>query len=170
MKTLLTATLLLAFVATAHAESPFAGVWKQNRAKTQYDANGGVLKIEADGSGIRYSSPGLPVYGGPLDGSERPGLGSMAADTFKLTKRGDRGYEAVLSRNGKAVNREVVEVSPDGKTLTTSSPPSRLERMESSRPPCSPIAGRAAREGRIRLSAPGSRTAISPSGERSRSR
>lgn len=120
MKTLPTATVLLAFVAAANAGSPFVGTWKLNREKTQFDANSGILKIEAEDSGIRYGSPGFPVYGGPLDGSERPGLGSMVKDTFTLTKRGDRGYEAVQSRNGKRVVREVVEVSPDGKTLTTS--------------------------------------------------
>src|SRR5262245_45547382 len=115
MKTLPTFALLLAFAAGAFAESPFVGTWKQNRDKTQFDARGGVLKIEAEGSGIRYGGLGGPVYGGALDGSERPGLGTFAKDTFKLTKTGDRGYEAVQSRNGKGTVREVVEVLPDGK-------------------------------------------------------
>jgi hypothetical protein len=123
MKSFPTAVALLAFVAAAYAGSPFAGTWKLNREKTQFDSNSGILKIEAHDSGIRYSVPGFPIYGGPLDGSERPGLGTMARDTFKLTKSGDRGYEAVQWRNAKAVGREVVEVSPDGNTLTTSFTP-----------------------------------------------
>jgi hypothetical protein len=122
MKSFSTSVPLLVFVVAAYAGSPFSGTWKLNREKTQYDANAGILKIEAEGSGIRYSvgAGSFPVYSGPLDGSERPGLGAMANDTFKLTKNRDRGYEAVQWRNGKAVGRQVVEVSPDGKTLTSS--------------------------------------------------
>jgi hypothetical protein len=111
---------VLAFVGIAYAQSPFVGTWKMNRDKTQFDANSGILKIEADGQGIRYSSAGTAVYGGPLDGTERPGLGTYAKDTFVLKKNGDRGYETVQSRNGKYTVREVIEASPDGKTLTSS--------------------------------------------------
>ncbi len=111
---------VLAFVGIAYAESPFVGTWKMNRDKTQFDAKSGILKIEADGQGIRYSSAGTAVYGGPLDGTERPGLGTYAKDTFVLKKNGDRGYETVQSRNGKNTVREVIEASPDGKTLTSS--------------------------------------------------
>ncbi len=120
MKSLPTAAALLTFAALAYAESPFAGTWKLNRDKTQFDDKSDILKIEADGSGIRYRSAGSPVYGGPLDGSERPGLETFAKDTFKLTKTGDRGYELVQSRNGKSTVREVVEASPDGNTMTSS--------------------------------------------------
>ena len=115
-----TVATVLAFVGVAYAQSPFVGTWKMNRDKTQADANSGVLKIEADGQGLRYSSAGTAVYGGPLDGTERPGLGIYAKDTFVLKKNGDRGYETVQSRNGKNTVREVIEVSPDGKTLTSS--------------------------------------------------
>ena len=111
---------VLVFVGIAYAESPFVGTWKMNRDKTQFDAKSGMLKIEADGQGIRYSSAGTAVYGGPLDGTERPGLGTYAKDTFVLKKNGDRGEQTVQSRNGKNTVREVIEASPDGKTLTSS--------------------------------------------------
>ena len=39
---------VLAFVGIAYAQSPFVGTWKMNRDKTQFDANSGILKIEAD--------------------------------------------------------------------------------------------------------------------------
>jgi hypothetical protein len=42
----------------------------------------------------------------------------FAADTFKLTRSGDRRYEALQSRNGKPMARQVVEASTDGNTLT----------------------------------------------------
>lgn len=115
--------IVLACVAVAYAESPFVGSWKMNRDKTQFDANSGILKIEADGPGIRYSSAGTAVYGGALDGAERPGLGIYAKDTFVLKKNGDRGYETIQSRNGKNTVREVIEASADGKTLTSSFTP-----------------------------------------------
>jgi hypothetical protein len=60
------------------------------------------------------------VYGGALDGSDRPGLGSYAKDTFKLEKVGDRGFRTTQSRNGKPTVTEVIEVSPDGMVLTSS--------------------------------------------------
>ena len=47
-------------------------------------------------------------------------MGALAKDTFTLKKTNERGYEATSSRNGKPTVREVVEVSPDGKTLTSS--------------------------------------------------
>jgi hypothetical protein len=120
MKTLTFITASLVFTGAAVAESPFAGTWKQNRDKTQFDSRAGIIKIEAEGNGIRYSGSGNPVYNGPLDGSERPGLGSMAKDTFTLKKTGERGYEATQSRNGKPTVREVIEVSADGQTMTSS--------------------------------------------------
>ena len=118
MKSLSVVTAILAFSTSAVAESPFAGTWKLNRDKAQVDRL--ELKIESEGTGIRYSSRVSAVYAGPLDGSERPGLGSMTKDTFTLKKSGERGFEATQLRSGKPVSREVVEVSPDGRTLTTS--------------------------------------------------
>ncbi len=116
------ATIALALLAStmAFAESPFAGTWKPLRDKSEMDSKSGVITVQSEGKGIRYASSISPIYGGALDGSKRPALGDMGNDTFTLKHSGERGYEAVLHRNGKAVTREVVEVSPDGNTMTTS--------------------------------------------------
>ena len=167
MRALTIATTLLAFAAAANAESPFAGTWKLNRARTEFSADGGILKIEAEGSGIRVGGPGSAFYSGPLDGTERPGLGFAAKDTFALTKSGDRGFQAVQSRNGKPVFREVLEVSPDGNTLTRSFTflgPRKDGKQPTKSPPST---GPAVTESRILSSVPGTWTVSLPSGEKS---
>src|SRR4030095_5025618 len=115
-----TIALALMLSASVYAKSPFAGTWKENRAKAQLDSTTGVIIIEPFQSGIRYSTGAAPIYAGTFDESENPGLGSMATDTFKLKKVGNRGYDAVLLRNGKVISRERIEVSDDGKKLTQS--------------------------------------------------
>lgn len=115
------AALSLAVISAQAAQSQFVGTWKPNRGKAQVDANADSIKIEADGkNGIRYMSGPVAVYGGALDGSERPGLGSYGKDTFKLEKVGDRGFRTTQSRNGKPTVTELIEVSPDGMILTSS--------------------------------------------------
>jgi hypothetical protein len=120
MRLLSTIILGTIFSTAVWAQSPFAGTWKQNRAKSQFDPSSGVITIEPFEQGIRYSTAAGPVYAGPLDESERSGLGAQGSDKFKLKKLGDRGYEATQIRNGKVIVRERVEVSSDGKKLTRS--------------------------------------------------
>src|SRR5271165_985790 len=123
MKSLSVVAAILALAASAVAESPFAGTWKLNREKTQYDTPLMSIQIAAEGNGIRYSTAVSPVFAGPLDGSERPGLGGAAGITFTLKKTGERGFEATSSNHGKPTSRQVMEVSPNGKTLTSSITP-----------------------------------------------
>ena len=117
-----TALTVVTFVLSASlcAQSPFAGTWKQNRQKTQFDPSTNVLTIEPFEQGVRFSTASGPIYSGALDDTERPGLGASASDTFRLKKIGDRGYEASLLRNGKVVLRDRVEASTDEKTLIRS--------------------------------------------------
>ena len=101
MRALPIATTLLAFAAAATAESPFAGTWKQNRDRTQFDADSGVLKIEAEGSGIRMVAPATPsTVARSMAASVRVWALSPKIHSRSL-KKGDRGYQAVQSRNGK---------------------------------------------------------------------
>ncbi len=116
---LLSITVLLAFAAgAAFAESPFVGTWKQNRAKAQFDPTGGVFTIEPFGQGVRYTTPATPVYEGEFDNVDRPGLGVMTQEKFRLKRIDDRSYEVTETMNGKVVTRQKVQVSEDGSKLT----------------------------------------------------
>jgi hypothetical protein len=116
---LLSITVLLAFAAgAAFAGSPFAGTWKLNRAKAQYDPTGGVITIEPFGQGIRYSTPATPVYQGEFDSVDRPGLGVMTQEKFRLKRIDDCSYEVTETMNGKVTTQQKIEVSEDGSKLT----------------------------------------------------
>lgn len=116
---LVSIAVLLAFAAGAgFAESPFVGTWKLNRAKGQYDPSSGTITIEPFGRGIRYTTPATPVYEGEFDSVDRPGLGVMTQEKFRLKRIDDRSYEVIETLNGKIITQQKVQVSEDGSKLT----------------------------------------------------
>jgi hypothetical protein len=119
MKVLSTTVLLALPAGAAFAEGPFAGTWKTNRAKAQFDPTGGVITIEPFGQGVRYSTQVSPIYEGEFDGVDRPGLGSQTQEKFSLKRIDDRSYEATETRNGKVIVRHKIQVSEDGSKLTS---------------------------------------------------
>jgi hypothetical protein len=111
------AVLIAAGVASA-ADSPFAGTWKLNLAKSEF--TGTTISIEQTAAGaMKYTAEGQS-YTFNVDGKPYPGpFGSTAA----WTQVNPTTWQAVWKMEGKGtvLSTDAIVVSADGRTLTITS-------------------------------------------------
>jgi phosphoribosylanthranilate isomerase len=106
---------------------PFVGRWELDPSTLDYQfgrpGRRAIYEIEQTPEGFQFhldaddpdGKPMKIVYGGPLDGVDKPIPGSDAA--LVLTRLDDRTMESTLKRNGRVVDRWTRELLPDGKTM-----------------------------------------------------
>jgi hypothetical protein len=114
------------------AESPFAGTWKVNGAKSKLAGSGiassGGVHVESDGKSYKASvdttdEKGQPVkydYEASLDGKPNKVTGSAVIDELSLKRVNDHTIDATGKKGGKLVYTDKRTVSQDGKTYTIS--------------------------------------------------
>ena len=114
------------------AESPFAGNWKLNAAKSKLAGSGigpsGGVRVESDGKTYKAfvdttDDKGQPVkfdYEATLDGKPSKVTGSAAIDELSLKRVNDHTIDATGKKDGKVVYTDKRTVSKDGKTYTIS--------------------------------------------------
>ncbi len=128
MRTLISVAALLAFAGTLFAQSPFAGTWKLDTAKTKYmsgePAKDVTLVIEEDGDNLKVTGTGTNSDGSPLSvkytvpvkgGEGKMEEGPYDAISSKMISANVR--ENTYSKNGKQVSVRRSTVSKDGKTM-----------------------------------------------------
>lgn len=126
-------TALLAFSPdiAGQSQEPWFGTWRLNQAKST--ANGEARykrttsKIEPwkDGLKVTYDLVGVRggvthmEWTGRFDGKDYAVQGVEYVFTNAYTRLGDRSYQIVTKIDGAVASTATVEISPDGKTLTT---------------------------------------------------
>src|SRR3954463_7019976 len=120
--------LSLISVALSAADSPFAGTWKLNTAKSKSVPGTEVkeltMSFQAMGDQWKRVATGIDADGKPVDENstiswdgkdhriDQPGI------TVAVNQVNDRTLNVKVKREGKVVNSVYVVVSDDGKTLT----------------------------------------------------
>jgi hypothetical protein len=118
-------------VLAGESQAPWIGTWKLNPAKstTNRDARykRTITKIQPWQDGIRVTYDMVGTRGGvthmewtgKFDGKDYPveGLDYILTNSYKLL--GDHSYEILIKVEGGVAATARVEISPDGKTLTT---------------------------------------------------
>jgi hypothetical protein len=124
-------SILLALSAGAQApQAPWFGTWKLDpvrstaasdrykRVMTRIEPSGDGLKVTYEMVGTRGGVSHLE-WAGKLDGKDYPVEGIDSVLTNAYTLLGDRSYRIVVKAEGVIAETAVVEVSADGKTLTS---------------------------------------------------
>jgi hypothetical protein len=118
-------------VLAGESQAPWIGTWKLNPAKstTNRDARykRTITKIQPWQDGIRVTYDMVGTRGGvthmewtgKFDGMDYPveGLDYILTNSYKLLS--DHSYEILIKVEGGVAATARVEISPDGKTLTT---------------------------------------------------
>jgi len=113
------------------APDPFTGTWKLNAQRSalpapvpqswviQLDINGETIRAREDtvGKDGRVSTVKVEAR---FDGRDYPVPGATDIDRIAYSRINDYTIQAVGKKNGKLVEREMITVSRDGKTLRTS--------------------------------------------------
>jgi hypothetical protein len=128
MHKLIRAVALFTFIGVLFAQSPFAGTWKLDTAKTKYTTGEPpkdlTLTIEEQGDNIQVSGTGTNADGSPLSvkysvpvsgGAGQVQEGPYDAVSSKRISANVR--ENSYTKNGKDVASRRVVVSKDGKTM-----------------------------------------------------
>src|SRR5262245_37131250 len=115
----------------AVSQEPWFGTWKLNIAKSTADRD---ARFKSATSKIEPSQDGLTViydlvgtrggvthmeWMGKFDGKDYPVQGVDYVLTHAYTRLNDRSYQITIKIDGVVTAIAKVEVSPDGKTLTT---------------------------------------------------
>src|SRR6516162_1630018 len=112
------------------AQAPWIGTWKLDpvrstaasdrykRVITRIEPSGDGLKVTYDMVGTRGGVSHLE-WTGKLDGNDYPVEGIDSVLTNAYTLLGDRSYRIVVKVEGVVAETAVVEVSADGRTLTS---------------------------------------------------
>ena len=105
--------------------APWLGTWKQRKPDARYKRV--ITRIEPWTDGIRVTYDMVGTRGGvthmewtgKFDGKDYPveGVDYVLTNAYKLLD--DHSYEIVIKVEGSVAATAHVEVSPDGKTLTT---------------------------------------------------
>jgi hypothetical protein len=115
----------------ALSQEPWFGTWKLNIAKSTADRDArykrATSKIEPwqDGLKVTYDLVGTRggvthmEWLGKFDGKDYPVQGVDYVLTHAYTRLNDRSYQITIKIDGAVTAIAKVEVSPDGKTLTT---------------------------------------------------
>ena len=135
MKRIMVLTALVSGVLLAQS-NPFIGTWKLNTAKSKYNPGPAPQSItrtvEAQGSGVKYSSEGTAgdgshvsySYTANYDGKDNPISGTGApngADTIAIKRVNANTQSTTLKKAGKVVQTSQAVVSKDGKVTTITS-------------------------------------------------
>ena len=131
MHKLISTVALFAFAGTLFAQSPFAGTWKLDSAKTKYTAGEPpkdvMLVMEEQGENLSVTATGTNSDGSALSvkytvplkgGAGQVQEGPYDAISSKVVSAKVR--ENTYSKNGKEVAVRHTVVSNDGKTLRSS--------------------------------------------------
>ena len=121
-------SILLAL--SAGAQAPWIGTWKLDpvRSTAASDRYKRVItRIEPSGDGLKVTYEMVGTRGGvshlewtgKIDGKDYPVEGIDSVLTNAYTLLGDRSYRIVVKVEGVVAESAVVEVSADGKTLTS---------------------------------------------------
>jgi hypothetical protein len=144
MRKLVCLLALLLLAAPLFAENPFVGTWKLNTEKTKYTTGtppkNVTLVIEEQGTNLRATATGVN------------GDGSLISSRFTVPINGGTGsvqegnFDGVVSKqisthirknhymkNGKEIRSRHMEVSKDGKTMTS--------KVTGTNPDGSPVSG-----------------------------
>ena len=126
------ALVMSAFVTQARAADSSVGTWKVNLAKSKYDPGPppkgpNVVKIEADGDGIKVTNDGVNAQGQPThvtysakyDGKDYPESGNPNVDTISIKRIDANTIETTTKKGGKVVATSRVVISGGGKVRTT---------------------------------------------------
>ena len=128
MRAMAIALLTCAFALAA--DSPFVGTWTMNKAKSTFDPNPNLPKLDSitvqfvqDGS-ILKAMPTVNGTASPealLDGKEHTvastGPNPLGATHYVSTVKGKTNV-TVFKKDGKTVGTRKASISPDGKTMT----------------------------------------------------
>jgi hypothetical protein len=132
MRKLIWPGALILFAGALFAQSPFAGTWKIDTAKTKYKTGAPpkdlTLVIEEKGDEIQVTASGTNADGSPLTLKytvpEKGGAGKVeegAAYDGVTSKRVSADVrDNTYTKNGKEVATRHVVVSKDGKTMRSS--------------------------------------------------
>jgi len=121
----------LALGASAQAtKNPEIGTWKLDIAKSKYNPGPPpkeptVIKMEAAGNGVKYTSKGVNSegkataveYTANYDGKDVPLIGSQVSDTTSLKRIDANTIERVDKKAGKVTSTIRRVYSKDGKTF-----------------------------------------------------
>jgi hypothetical protein len=125
---------LLVFSATTAwtQQDAFMGTWKLNVAKSKYNPGPAPkstsTKREPSGAnGVKYTSDTVTAQGethhieytANYDGKDYPVKGDPTRDMTTLKKLDSHSYEGTSKKAGKVTSTFRAVVSPDGKTMTT---------------------------------------------------
>jgi hypothetical protein len=111
-------------------QAPWTGTWKLDpirstagpdrykRVITRIEPSGDGLKVTYEMVGTRGGVSHLE-WAGKLDGKDYPVEGIDSVLTNAYTLLGDRSYRIVVKVEGVIAETAIVEVSADGKTLTS---------------------------------------------------
>jgi hypothetical protein len=123
-------SILLALSAGQAPQAPWIGTWKLDpvrstaapdrykRVITRIEPSGDGLKVTYEMVGTRGGVSHLE-WAGKLDGKDYPVEGIDSVLTNAYTLLGDRSYRIVVKVEGVIAETAIVEVSADGKTLTS---------------------------------------------------
>ncbi len=128
MHKLISTVAMLAFAGTLLAQSPFAGTWKLDAAKTRYTTGEPpkdlTLVIEEQGDNLQVTGTGTNADGSPLSVKYavpvKGGAGQMQEgpyDAISSKAISANVRENTYSKNGKQVSLRRTVVSKDGKML-----------------------------------------------------
>ena len=95
------------------ADSPFAGTWKLDIAKSRF--TGDTLDYSKTATGMHYDDGALS-YDFATDGKDYP---SLPGYTTNWTKTGPMSWDTVVKSAGKVVAKSHRMISADGTTLTS---------------------------------------------------
>ena len=121
--------VLFAFAGTLFAQSPFAGTWKLDTAKTKYSTGEPpkdvTLVIEEQGDNLQVTAKGTNADGSPISVKYmvpiKGGAGQLeedsAHDAVSSKAVSANVRENSYSKDGKVVITRRIAVSKDGKTM-----------------------------------------------------
>ena len=126
------ALAILALGASAQAtKNPEIGTWKLNLEKSKYNPgpppkSPTILKMEAAGNGVKYTSEGVNAEGKAIttsytanyDGKDAPLTGSQIGDATSLRRIDANTVERTNKKGGKVVQTIRREYAKDGKSFT----------------------------------------------------
>jgi hypothetical protein len=124
------ALLVLSIGAIAGDNSPFAGTWKFNRAKSKMGASdtttSDVMQIKSNGKTISLMDEEIDAQGihkisvenAKFDGKDYPVKGDPNSDVVAYELKGPREITGTTKKDGKVTAKYTIVVSDDGQTTT----------------------------------------------------
>jgi hypothetical protein len=122
--------LALSILAIAADNTPFAGTWKFNRAKSKMGASdtttSDVMFIKSDGKTISLVDEEIDAQGvhkisvenAKFDGKDYPVNGDPGSDAVAYELKGPREFIGTTKKHGKVTAKYTIAVSEDGRTTT----------------------------------------------------